>query len=68
MVKVTNGGDFKLSLGEVMLTRAGREIESLVVVDPLEGYLEECIKQWEKDENLIFSSVRTLNQKEGELS
>lgn len=49
-------GKFDLDLGGVILTRAGREIASTLVVDPLDGYLEYCMSKW-SGQGLTFREI-----------
>ena len=50
---------FTLPLGGILLTRAGREIASTLVLEPLDGYLEHCMAEWAKA-GLTFRSISGL--------
>lgn len=49
-------GKFDIDLGRMVLTRAGREIASTLAVEPLDGYLKDCISKW-TSEGVTFTKV-----------
>jgi hypothetical protein len=56
-MELKESGDSELGIGHVILTKTGSELARICGAEPVDGFLEYVIKQWEKEEIVLSLAV-----------